>query len=144
MKSSFLFLLLSGAAFGATPSLETPATFRDADPSALTWKSAEPAEHFARGEWWKLFADPSLDELETRALAANQDLRAAAARVEQARAAAGLARSNYWPQIAANGFVTRERTSSTTEAVFPDRVTTTYAAPLSVSWELDCLVASVT
>jgi outer membrane protein, multidrug efflux system len=134
---AFFFSLLSTAALAATPPIEAPSAYRDADPSALTWKTAEPAEHFVRGEWWKLFADPALDALETRALAANQDLRAAAARVEQARAAAGLARSNYWPQIAANGFVTRERTSSTTEAVFPDRLTTTYAAPLSVSWELD-------
>ena len=90
-----------------------------------------------RGEWWKIFGDSALDELEARALAANQDLRAAASRVEQARTAAGLARSNYWPQIAATGFVTRERTSETTENVFRDQLTTTYRAPLSVSWELD-------
>ena len=45
-------------------------------------------------------------------LAANQDLRAAAARVEQARAAAGLARSAGGPQLAFDPSVTRERTSA--------------------------------
>lgn len=118
------------------PNVAAPAAFRDAD-STLAWKTAEPAEQFARGEWWKIYGDPALDALESRALAANQDLQAAAARVEQARAAAGLARSNYWPQIAANGSVTRERTSATTDNVFPDQLTTTYRAPLSASWELD-------
>src|SRR5688572_27142575 len=100
MKALFI-VLTSATAFAATPSIETPATFRDAEPSdsAITWKTAEPADAFARGEWWKLFADPALDELVSRALAGNHDLRAAAARVEQARAAAGLARSSYWPQI---------------------------------------------
>lgn len=120
----------------ARPAAPVPAAYRDADHS-VAWKTAVPADAFARGEWWKLFADPALDELETRALAANQDLRAAAARVEQARAVAGLARSNYWPQIAANGSITRERTSSTTENVFPDVLTTTDRTALSAAWELD-------
>jgi outer membrane protein, multidrug efflux system len=138
MKSSLLFAFLATSAFAAAPAVEMPATYRDLSPdSAVGWKAAEPAEQFARGEWWKLFGDPSLDALETRALAGNQDVRAAAARVEQARAAAGLARSNYWPQIAANGVVVRERTSATTETVLPDQLTTTYRAPLSVAWELD-------
>src|SRR3954464_349069 len=112
MKSLTLLLLLgASAAIAASPSVETPAGYRDADiADASAWKSAEPSEHLARGAWWQSFNDASLDDLEIRALAANQDLRAAAARVEQARASAGLARSNYWPQIAASGFVTRERT----------------------------------
>jgi multidrug efflux system outer membrane protein len=114
-----------------------PAAYRDVDPSAITWKTAEPAEHFARGEWWKLFHDATLDELESRTLGSNQDLRAAAARVEQARAAAGAARSAFWPQIAISPSAVRERTSRTTENVFPDPLTTTYRAPLGASWELD-------
>lgn len=120
----------------ARPVVGTPAIYRDANPD-VGWKTAEPAEHFARGEWWKMYRDAALDALEARALASNQDLRAAAARVEEARVAAGLARSNYWPQITANGLVTRERTSATTENVFPDQLTTTYRAPLVASWEID-------
>jgi multidrug efflux system outer membrane protein len=138
MRTSFLSFVVASATFAATPQTGSPSTDRDVAPDNLVpWKAAEPAEHFLRGEWWKIFGDPALDELEARALAANQDLRAAASRVEQARTAAGLARSNYWPQIAATGFVTRERTSETTENVFRDQLTTTYRAPLSVSWEID-------
>lgn len=145
MKTSLFLLASSATAFAALPSVgpdytrppvAAPAAFRDAD-SLGSWKTAAPADTASRGEWWKLFADPSLDALETRALAANQDLRAAAARVEQARAAAGLARSTYWPQLAVAPSVSRERTSSTTDNVVPDTLTTTYRAPLVASWELD-------
>jgi multidrug efflux system outer membrane protein len=116
----------------ARPAVTAPAAYRD-----VAWKSAAPADTFARGEWWKLFADPALDALETRALAANQDLRAAAARVEQARAAAGIAVSAYWPQAAVSASAIREQTSSTTANVFPAPLSTTYRVPLSATWELD-------
>src|SRR5687768_7634722 len=107
MKTLFLLVATLTPAFAALPSvgpdytrpsLAAPATWRDKE-NSVAWKTAEPAEHFARGEWWKIYADSVLDDLQSRALAANQDLRAAAARVQQARAAAGLARSNYWPQL---------------------------------------------
>lgn len=116
-----------------------PAAYRDTAPPEQmgAWKTAEPADTLARGEWWRVFGDSALDELEGRALAANQDLRAAAARVEQARAAAGIARSNYWPQLAANGSLTREQTSGTIDNPLRDTLTTTYRTPLSVSWEID-------
>ena len=138
MKHILSLLLAAVSSSAATPALEFPAAYRDVPPaSAILWKVAEPADADARGEWWKLFADPALDALIAQALASNQDLRAAAARVEQARAAAGFAGSSYWPQIAANGFIVRERSSSTTENVLPDSLSTTYRAPLTVSWELD-------
>jgi efflux transporter, outer membrane factor (OMF) lipoprotein, NodT family len=144
MKTSALFLLPFSAAFAlpsvgpdyAPPETSAPAAYRDAEEFGA-WKIAAPSDAFERGEWWKLFNDPVLDELESRALAANQNLRAATARVMQARAAAGLARSAYWPQVAVGASSTRERTSSTTDNVFPNQHTTTYRAPLEASWEID-------
>jgi outer membrane protein, multidrug efflux system len=94
------------------PDAPTSAAWRDSD-ETVPWKAGTPADAFARGEWWKLYSDPVLDDLELRALAANQNLQAAAARVEEARAAAGLARSEYWPQIAAVPLVVREQASTT-------------------------------
>ncbi len=119
------------------PTTPVPAAYRDISVRGDIWKTAAPADAVAHGSWWQLFGDPTLTDLENRALAANQDLRAAAARVEQARAVAGLARSNYWPQIAANGAFTRERTSATVDNVLPDSLTNTYRAPLTASWEID-------
>jgi multidrug efflux system outer membrane protein len=118
------------------PGAAVPPAYRD-DVGELAWKGGVPADAVPRGHWWTVFADPVLDDLEDRALGANQTLRGAIARVEQARAAAGVARSAYWPQLAANGTVTRERTSATTDNVFPDPLTTTYRAPLTAAWEID-------
>ena len=145
MKLFFLAIATVSSTYAALPSvgpnykqppISVPAAYRDSDDS-FRWKTATPADTFTRGEWWNLFGDASLASLETRALAANQDLRAAAARVEQARATAGLTRSAYWPQISANGSVVRELTSATTDNIFPDPLTTNYRAPLVASWEID-------
>lgn len=141
MKTVLLFTLANVAVVAATPAVDTPAAFRDlAAPDAATtvaWKTAAPADTLDRSNWWALFRDPVLDELVGRALANNQDLRAAAARVEQARAAAGIARSAYWPQVAASGTLTREQTSASTENILPQTLTTTYRAPLIAAWEID-------
>lgn len=144
MKTSALFLVSLSAAFAwpsvgpdyVQPDVAAPEAYRDAEELG-TWKTATPSDAFARGEWWRIYEDPTLDELELRALDANQDLRAAAARVLQARAAAGVARGTYWPQAAVGGSVTRERNSTTTDNVLPNSLTTTYRAPLEASWELD-------
>jgi multidrug efflux system outer membrane protein len=121
----------------ARPSVPTPPAFRDAPDAAAAWKIGAPNEAASRGEWWTLFADPALDSLETRALAANQDLRAAAARVEQARAAAGLTRSEYWPQVSLNPSIDRSRASGTVDNQLPQLVSTTDQVSLNAAWELD-------
>jgi len=145
MKPILILSLATATTFAALPSVgpdyarpavTAPAVFRDADDLG-SWQTAVPSDSSVRGEWWKLFADPALDALEAQALAANQDLRAAAARVEQARTVAGLARSAYSPDIALNPSVIRERTSATTDNVLPNSLTTTYRAPLVAAWELD-------
>ncbi|MDB6093098.1 MAG: efflux system, outer rane lipoprotein NodT family [Verrucomicrobia bacterium] len=87
--------------------------------------------------WWRSFQDPALDELESRALAANQDLRAALARIDEARALAGVARSNYLPSLALEPSVTRQRDSRTVDNALPVTPATTYQVPLSLSWEID-------
>jgi multidrug efflux system outer membrane protein len=134
--SSALAALPSVGPDYSRPSTVAPTAYRDGE-NLGTWKTAAPADAFARGEWWKIFADSALDVLETRALAANQDLRASAARVEAARAAAGFARSAYWPQLAVNPSLAREQTSTTTDNPLPNTLSTTYRTPLVASWEID-------
>ncbi len=147
MKTFILLLATAATSFAALPSVgpdyvrpivNAPGVYRDVPAeNSAPWKTAEPADALARGQWWQLFADPVLDGLETRALAANQDLQAASARVGEAAAAAGLARSAYWPQVGLNPYIVRERTSGTIDNLFPDPLTTTHSLPLVASWELD-------
>jgi multidrug efflux system outer membrane protein len=139
MKPSLLLLpsafFLAASAFAVAA--VGPDYHRPEIASAVAWKVATPSAGLPRGEWWTLFNDAALDDLITRALAANQDLVAAAARVEQARAAAGLARSAYLPSVGAGASVERARSSRTTDNVFPVAESTTYRGALDASWELD-------
>ena len=58
-------------------------------------------------QWWTHFGDPVLDQLIAGALANNQSLAIAKARVEEVRANRGLARSYLLPQISGIGSASR-------------------------------------
>ncbi len=110
-------------------------------PTDWRWKVAEPKDAIPKGEWWKVFNDPILDQLETEALANNQNLRAAVARVDQARAAARISRSQFFPEISLDPLFKRERTSGRLPTPIPVNVpsalVTTYSVPLDLSYEMD-------
>lgn len=149
MKSSLILvtchLILAVVAAASTaigpdyhrPETPAPAAYRDLPADLGSWKSASPADGIARGAWWKIYGDETLNDLEARALNANQDLRAAVARVDEARAAAGLARSDYFPSVALSTGVDRARTSKTTDNPLPNSESTGYRGALGASWEID-------
>ncbi len=137
MKFLSLPLSLSLATAAAAATSVGPDYHRPDITAPLAWKTAATPEALPRGDWWKLFSDPTLDDLQSRALAANQNLAAAAARVEQARAAAGIARSNYFPSIGVRPSLDHSRTSETTDNRFPVTESTTYRGVLDAVWELD-------
>jgi multidrug efflux system outer membrane protein len=90
-------------------------------------------------DWWKAFGDPVLDALVEEALAANQDLIAAAARVDEARAFAGIARGERLPQLAGTASGARDRFSEETSQFPPGEPLEldTYRATAQLSFELD-------
>jgi multidrug efflux system outer membrane protein len=145
MKSTLLLLLTALPAFATLPSVgpdyvrpsdPVPAVYRDAGgPGA--WKAANPSEGIPRGEWWRLFGDPTLDRLEALAASQNQDLHAAAARVQQAAATVGVSRSAFFPQVGADPSATRSRMSTTTDNPFPVAVTSDFSIPILATWEID-------
>jgi multidrug efflux system outer membrane protein len=125
-----------------------PETFSTNGPRGTNqtiWKIAEPADRWSRGDWWRLFADPELDRLETLAVTNNQNLAAAAARFEQARQLAAETRANFFPQLTAggtpNGDITRQRTSFNAplsgQAAGQSSTYDTFTAPVYLGWELD-------
>jgi len=63
----------------------------------------------AYSDWWRVFKDPELARLETEADAANQDIKLAVARVEQAEAGARYARSFLFPTISLGASASRTR-----------------------------------
>ena len=80
--------------------------------------------------WWEIFKDPVLQDLIREALKNNYDVATAAARVEEARAQAGVAKSVYFPQIGYGGGIAGAKSR-----VVPNHVY--YAYNFDLSWELD-------
>jgi NodT family efflux transporter outer membrane factor (OMF) lipoprotein len=75
------------------------------------WKQAAPLDASPRGAWWQIFQDPTLNELETRAQDANQTLKAAYARLREARDDTRVARADYWPLLTGAASAERARAS---------------------------------
>lgn len=109
-----------------------------------TRAGVEPAED----EWWKSFNDQELDSLIHRTAASNYDLKLSLARVQEARAAAGIARSSLYPQVAAGVSAERVRQNgvglvpsaqsprSVRSQTFPYEIND-YQGRFDASWELD-------
>ena len=89
-----------------------PAATNFADTTLGAWKEATPTDAIARGNWWSVFNDPVLDNLERQAAESNQDLKAAVARVTQARALARNAKADFFPSLTFDPSVSRGRRSS--------------------------------
>ncbi|HEY1609443.1 MAG TPA: efflux transporter outer membrane subunit, partial [Paraburkholderia sp.] len=77
------------------------------------WVDAQPADQLSRADWWKIYNDPQLDDLEQRLLANNTDLAAAYAHYRQAKAFVDEVSSNLFPQISASAVPQRDRQSDT-------------------------------
>jgi multidrug efflux system outer membrane protein len=98
---------LTGCLLG--PNYEQPGA---STPARWRWASPEKPPGSALGtEWWASYNDPDLDALQRRALASNQGLRRAIARLEESRAALGLARADRLPSTVLGSSAIRDRRS---------------------------------
>ena len=91
------FYLLTGGCGGLrAPASDPEIGFAPGPGPAAVESSRGPA-----ADWWKTFGDPALDGVVERALAGSLTLQEAAARLAQAAADAGIARSALDPQVGA-------------------------------------------
>ncbi len=86
--------------------------------------------------WWTRFNDPILDRLIAEGMAYNHDVRYAALKVEEARAALAGTRSDLWPSVDLEAGSARSRNS---ESVNPggERYQTSNSIGAAINWELD-------
>jgi NodT family efflux transporter outer membrane factor (OMF) lipoprotein len=98
--------------------------------------------------WWTEFNDPVLESLVERALHSNLDLRAAAARVREARAALTVTETGAWPTVDLSASYSRNRSSenavgfsSQGAVVAPssgaDLENDLYKSGFDANWEID-------
>src|SRR5436309_7518179 len=96
------------------------------------------AASLADSPWWAIFGDPPLQALVEEALRSSHDLRAAAARVEQARNQIAIARADMFPQVSYQGQAVRERTFVPGVPGSPANVTfDTFLGTFNLAWEID-------
>jgi outer membrane protein, multidrug efflux system len=113
--------LLAGCAVGPDyhrPAAEIPPAWQPEAP----WHQAVPSDTALKGNWWELFQDPALNPLVEQALTSNQNLRIAAARLEQARDQLNIARSALFPSIDLSSSALRSKNSA-------NRPLATYSVP---------------
>ena len=117
------------------PTNAVPASYKAAELGV--WKEGKPLDQAGKGNWWETFGDTNLNALEAQALQANQQLKAAVARVEQARSTARVARGQLWPGLSFDPSYTRQRYSPNANPSFGNLTANTFSTPLDLSYEVD-------
>jgi hydrophobe/amphiphile efflux-1 (HAE1) family protein/NodT family efflux transporter outer membrane factor (OMF) lipoprotein len=101
------------------------------------WKEGKPLDHLPKGKWWEVYGDTTLNGLEEQAVEANQGLKGAVARVEQARATARVARGALLPTISLDPSFIRQRFSPNQDPSFGAITANSLSVPLDLSYEID-------
>ena len=96
--------------------------------------SAEVPELQTMSAWWTLFGDRNLSNLIDRAVTGNLDLKKAKARVREARAKRGMAKSDLFPTLDTTAKATRSRSS---DNAGNGKISRLYATGFDSQWELD-------
>lgn len=121
------------------PVFETTANYKE----QTDWKPSEPNDVMSRGPWWNIFNDEVLAALEAKVAISNENVQAAAAAFDQARALVDQARAGFWPTLSASvgaqrGAAGAGQTRTTGVAVSAGSGTrTTVSAGVTGNWTLD-------
>jgi NodT family efflux transporter outer membrane factor (OMF) lipoprotein len=90
-----------------SPIAPTPPAYKEMG----NWKTAQPIDQNLGGNWWEIFHDPQLNALQEQINVSNQNLKAAVAQYQGARAALRYARSDYYPTVSTAPSAAREKYS---------------------------------
>lgn len=127
-------LLLGGCAVG--PNYQRPPVNA---PPAFRGEARASTNSFGDLPWWEVFHDERLQSLIHIALTNNYDLRIAVTRVEQARALAAQARSQFLPQVNYGALAGQgKNVSPSGGAPFPGLASSSiFLGDVNASWEID-------
>lgn len=114
------------------PQIDSPATYRGLTPEEAAQNDAK---SLADEKWWDVFQDEQLKELIKTALEQNYDVRIAATRVLEARAALGITRADQFPTVSGLAATSNQRQQQT--KFLPPSETDFHNAALRLDWDLD-------
>ncbi|QSX74190.1 efflux transporter outer membrane subunit [Lysobacter arenosi] len=109
-------------------------------PRAEHADAAQPTGSSVPAQWWTLFNDALLSDLQARALASNLDVQTASARIEQSRAQLGIAASALLPSVGASASYSREALSEHGKFAAlgaPSTPSDFWQLGFDASWEID-------
>lgn len=137
-----LALVLAGCSVGPDYHLPVMADL----PTDWHWRKANPSDEVPKGEWWKIFRDSQLDDLEAQAFGNNTDLQQAMARVDKARAQARLQGAAFFPTLSFDPSYTRQQNPAHlpefSKVPIPGILSrlepyNSFSVPLDLSYEVD-------
>ena len=142
-----LFALGACTALAPSQKADAPTSAQYLEPPP-GWMAAAPADTLTRGPWWTLFNDPVLNELAPQVAVSNQNIAAAAAAVEESRAAVREQRASFFPTLSLDAGVTRSgvggksgsgvsSSDGTVVTTSKSNRTTRFSLGLGASWEPD-------
>lgn len=131
----YISIFVSGCAVGPDyekPSIQEPAQFKE----NRGWLQVAPLATPSPSNWWTIYGDDMLNQLEPRVATANQSLRASFYAYQQALALTSLARSAEFPNAGASVSAISSSATGAGGSGAPATVTTDTAA-ISASWAPD-------
>ena len=114
LPTAALLLALGGCSLAPTYKAPTIGALPDSFKGAANpdgWTTAAPGDEASRGPWWKVYGDPTLDELESKLDAGNPDLAVALARYNASRAFEQQLRADELPHASLDASPTNNRQS---------------------------------
>jgi outer membrane protein, multidrug efflux system len=138
-----LLLLMCAPAFAKSPKYQAPSVATPQNwQTPAPWHQAVPLDSLPKGAWWEFFGDTELNQYEQRAMANNQSLQAAIARLSEARATARVTASGLYPELDGGARATRERLAGNRPtngaAITPIPVTQNeFTIPFTLNYEVD-------
>ncbi len=128
------------------PPVAAPPAFKEQPPKVSDqWKAAHPNDGELRGNWWEMFGDERLNELESMVAVSNQNVKQAEAQFAQARALVKLNHAGYYPVIGTTPAISAVKSpsrggvisSSGGIASNSSGTSSIFTLPLQASWEPD-------
>lgn len=113
--------------------MELPASFST---GSVKWNRTTLESQPRPREWWRLFGDSELNALIASAQSNNQETKAAAARLQEAREMSAMARSQYFPAVEMGVGADRTRFRFRGPGG-GSNILNSYVVPVDLSYELD-------